>query len=272
MADVAEPGTCEACGRPLPSQQGKGRRRKYCDARCRDVARRQRGRPVSQSRGSVKDSLTRAARQEYVYDVEGSGSPGAEDPVTVRVKAAADHLLEASSHAGRPGDAVAAARELADAANAALQTAIDRARAAGSSWRDIGEVLGTSRQAAFQRFGHPVDPRTGEQMSREVLPGALDRALTIFGWYREGRWAQIVAELDENMSRVLDSGRLADGSARVAAMFGRLERFGEPFAFAAGDDTMVEIPLHFEAGDARGLVRFNSDGKVAGLAIRPPSS
>jgi hypothetical protein len=80
---------------------------------------------------------------------------------------------------------VAAARDLASAANAALHDAIDRARAAGCSWRDIGEVLGTSRQAAFQRFGHPVDPRTGEPMGREILPGAVERAVTILGCFNE---------------------------------------------------------------------------------------
>ena len=32
MADVAGPVACEACGRLLPSQQGRGRRRRYCDA------------------------------------------------------------------------------------------------------------------------------------------------------------------------------------------------------------------------------------------------
>jgi hypothetical protein len=52
-----------------------------------------------------------------------------------------------------------AARERAVAANESLQDAVDRARDAGHSWREIGEVLGTTRQAAFQRFGHPVDPR-----------------------------------------------------------------------------------------------------------------
>src|ERR1700722_15513068 len=56
---------------------------------------------------------------------------------------------------------MAAAREQAVAANDALQAAVDRAREAGHSWREIGEVLGATRQAAFQRFGHPVDPRTG---------------------------------------------------------------------------------------------------------------
>ena len=54
---------------------------------------------------------------------------------------------------------------------------MDRAREAGQSWREIGAVLGTSRQAAFQRFGHPVDPRTGKLMARDVPPEAADRAV-----------------------------------------------------------------------------------------------
>jgi hypothetical protein len=199
------------------------------------------------------------------------GLPSADDPVAARVGEAAGRLLEEFSHARRPLDAVAAARDTAEAANAALQTAIDRARTAGYSWRDIGEVLGTSRQAAFQRFGHPIDPRTGEPMSREILPDAADRAVTIFGWYNENRWADIISELDENMRARLNAELLASGSARMSGTYGRLEGLGEPFAHRVGDDTVVDIPLHFEAGDARGIVRFSNDGKVAGLAIRPAS-
>jgi hypothetical protein len=37
-------------------------------------------------------------------------------------------------------------------------------------------VLNTSRQAAFQRFGRPADPRTGQPMVRDLLPGAAVRA------------------------------------------------------------------------------------------------
>ena len=168
-----------------------------------------------------------------------------------------------------PLTGVAAARDLSAAAEAALQAAIDRARAVGSSWRDIGAVLGTSRQAAFQRFGHPVDPRTGAFMSREVLPGAADRAVEIFGWQDSGHWELIRAKFDENLRQRLDADRLAAGWASVIGMFGRLERVGEPFARRTGDDTLVDLPLHFEAGEARGIVRFDADGKVAGLAIRP---
>jgi hypothetical protein len=32
---------------------------------------------------------------------------------------------------------------------------------------------------------------------------------------------------------------------------------------------MVNIPLYFEAGEDTGSVRFDPDGKVAGLSLRP---
>jgi len=270
VADSAESGTCLTCGRPLPIRHGKGRPRRYCDARCRDTARRERERRDRQNRPGVKKSLTVGRRQEYIDDEGSALSAG--DPVVARIGEAADRLAGELGSPGRPRDAVTAARDLAAAANAALQAAVDRARAAGHSWRDIGEALGTSRQAAFQRFGHPVDPRTGEPMDREVLPGAVERAVTILGWFNEGRWPDVIAELDENLRGRLDPGQLVAGWTRLAAMSGRLERAGEPLAFRAGDDTMVEVPLLFEAGDATGIVRFTSDGKVAGLGIRREST
>ena len=38
-------------------------------------------------------------------------------------------------------------------ADYALQQCVDRARSAGHTWPEIGDALGTSRQAAFRRFG-----------------------------------------------------------------------------------------------------------------------
>jgi hypothetical protein len=72
-----------------------------------------------------------------------------------------------------------------------MQAAVDRARAAGHSWKRIGDVLGTTRQAAFQRFGRPVDPRTGEPMTRAVPAGLTERALAIFVAQAEGRWEDV---------------------------------------------------------------------------------
>ena len=164
-----------------------------------------------------------------------------------------------------------AARERAVAANEALQGAVDRARDAGHSWREIGGVLGTTRQAAFQRFGHPVDPRTGTPMSHDVPTDAADRAVGLITCLAEGRWDEVAGELDERMRERIDATRLAAGWAHTVGMVGRFERMGEPFAHRAGDDTMVDVPLHFEAGEGVGSIRFDRDGRVAGLMLRPAS-
>jgi Protein of unknown function (DUF3887) len=106
-------------------------------------------------------------------------------------------------------------------------------------------------------------------MSRDVPPDAAERAVAIFTWHDEARWEEILAELDENLSRRLDAAVMARAWAHMAGLFGRFEGTGEPFPHRAGDDVVVDIPLRFEAGEARGIVRFNSDGRIAGLAIRP---
>jgi hypothetical protein len=146
---------------------------------------------------------------------------------------------------------------------------VDRARAAGHSWREIGDVLDTTRQAAFQRFGRPIDPRTGGPMVREVLPGAADRAAAIVGCFAEGRWEDIRGDFADIMREHLDAERLAAGWAQTVGMVGAFERMGEPLAYPVGEGTVVDVPLHFEAGERTGRVSFGRDGKVVGLFIRP---
>jgi hypothetical protein len=48
---------------------------------------------------------------------------------------------------------IAAARHHVDDAEQELRDAVAEARAAGDTWSMIGIALGTTRQAAFQRFG-----------------------------------------------------------------------------------------------------------------------
>ena len=261
VADVEEPVNCAACGRQLPEQKGRGRRREYCDATCRSSARRHRRASGRAPSDDVKNNLTEVDCHDYLDSVGG---------VPPAVRDAAGRL---AAQLARPGGgsslaAVAAARDLTAAADAALQEAVDRARDASRSWREIGEVLGTSRQAAFQRFGHPMDPRTGALMARDIPPGAADRGAALFACFAGARWDQVLGQLDDRMRERHDADRLAGGWAGMVGLIGRFERAGEPVARRAGDDTVVEVPLHFEAGEATGRVRFDRDGKIAGLRLQ----
>lgn len=170
---------------------------------------------------------------------------------------------------GSPLEALAAARELSAAANDTLQEAVDQARAAGHSWREVGDVLGTSRQAAFQRFGQPIDPRTGAPMRTDVPPGLADRAVAIVVALAGGHWEQARADFNTRMAEAIDAARLAEAWARTASLVGSYEGMGEPAARRAADHIVVEIPLHFEAGEATVRAVFDDDGKVAGLWLRP---
>jgi len=200
-------------------------------------------------------------------------APGASDPVAVAVRDAARRLLGelADQGTGSPLDVVTAARELSAAAAAAMQAAVDRARVVGHSWREIGDVLDTTRQAAFQRFGRPVDPRTNKPMSRETLPGAADRAIEILGCIIEGRWEDARRDFGPAMLEAVDADRIARVWAVTAAEVGSYERMGEPLVFRADDATVVDLPLYFEAGDRSSRVVFGGDGQVIGLLIRPPT-
>ena len=54
-----------------------------------------------------------------------------------------------------PLELVGAAHEVQDRAEALMAAAVQQAREAGRTWQEIGEVLGVSRQAVFQRYGKP---------------------------------------------------------------------------------------------------------------------
>lgn len=265
MANVVEPGVCEACGRQLPTQAGKGRIRRYCDARCRDAARRRRERASRRGTHQVKYGLTGADRDAKLDSDDAV--PGTDNPLALAVVDAARRLVGELVWSSSPDAAVVAARDLLTTAEAALQAAVDRARTGGQSWREIGNALGTSRQAAFQRFGRPVDPRTGIAMARIVTAEAVRRATEFVALFTAGRWEEVLGHFDDRMREAHDAARLANGWAQLAGMFGRYERMGELHPVAAADSSVVDVVLHFEAGEAMLWVRFDPDGRVSALRL-----
>jgi len=264
------PAFCRQCGNPLPDPVQVGRVREYCGPTCRSASRRDRARTTAHESPEVKDSLTKAARKAKLDIVRNEGLGEAGDPAE-RGRAAALSLLERP-----PGgtlsalEAIAFARGAAGAVEEGMRVVVQRAREAGHTWEEVGQVLGTTRQAAFQRFGRPADPRTGQPMALSMLPGAAERGAALLADLAALRWAEARRDFGERIAGKLDVDGLATIWARLAGMFGQFEGMGEPVAFQAGDHTVVDVPLSFEAGERTGRVSYDRGGKVTGLFFLPP--
>jgi hypothetical protein len=151
-----------------------------------------------------------------------------------------------------------------------LREAVETARRAGHTWQEIGDLLGTSRQAAFQRFGRAIDPATGAPMTEPALPDAARRAEDLVIAIIECRWSDVRRDWDEKMLEAFDEKLVELVWAQTASEVGRYERMGESFVRPLGDYTVVEVPLYFEAGERTVQVTYNPDGRVGGLWLRPP--
>lgn len=148
-----------------------------------------------------------------------------------------------------------------------VAAAVERARASGCTWHQIGDVLGISRQAAFQRFGRPIDPRTGEAMNTTPLPEAGSLAETVVDDLATARWKRVVARFDQVMAERLNEDGLAAAWAQIIALRGAYEGRGEVTVERVADFTMTTTPLAFEAGDFVARISFRDDRTIGGLFL-----
>jgi hypothetical protein len=165
---------------------------------------------------------------------------------------------------------VRAAHEVQDGADALMAAAVQQARESGRTWQEIGDVLGVSRQGAFQRYGKPIDPRTGEVMNTSALPDADELARTVIEDVVHARWADVSARFDATMREGLTEEGLAEAWAHIAGLAGAYESHGHTDAVRAGDFTITSTPLTFEAGDFVARITFRDDRTLAGLYILNP--
>jgi hypothetical protein len=218
--------------------------------------------------------LTAQKRKSNVDDVVASDTLGRAPsaPAALGAEAARAFLrhLLANQVAESPLSAIAVIQGAAQGVEESLHAAVDRARDAGHSWAELGQILGTSRQAAFQRFGRPADPRTGAPMTGARLADADQRGLTLFSDLVAGRWEAVCRTFGEQVAARVNAAGLAAIWAQLAGIVGRFERMGAPMAYQAGDYTLVDVALAFEAGDRVGRVSYDRRGKVAGLFFLPP--
>lgn len=163
-------------------------------------------------------------------------------------------------------EALLASRQLAAGSDNAVRASVARARSAGRTWAQIGSVLQTSRQAAFQRFGRtettitPPDDRAGAS------------ALSILYALAAGDFRALRKDFDPTLTAALDEKGLARIWADVTSMVGGLERLGDPFARTVGEHTVVDVPMSFEAGEMVGRLAFDHDARTAGLFLLQPGA
>jgi hypothetical protein len=172
-------------------------------------------------------------------------------------------------------DLVRRARDVDVLAGQVLRLCVQQSRDAGHTWQEIGDLLGVTRQAAFQRFGKPIDPRTGEPMDKTVrMTDAAERAVKIVTDVLDGRMDQARPFFNAEVLAAFTDEVRGNALATVAGLVGAFEGFGqdEPFVRRIGDHTVVDIPLRYEAGDMKARVAFDADEKVAGLFILPPQT
>lgn len=163
--------------------------------------------------------------------------------------------------------AVERALTVRSAAEDVVRAVVHEARQTGVTWQVIGDALGVSRQAAFQRYGRPIDPRTGEPMTTTPLPGAADLATAAVADLAAGNWSRVTAQFDPTMRDSLSEDALAAAWAQIVGRSGAYETHGEPEVSRAADVTVTDTRLSMEAGDYTARISYRDDRSIAGLFI-----
>ncbi|MFJ2543888.1 DUF3887 domain-containing protein [Microbacterium sp. NPDC087589] len=171
-------------------------------------------------------------------------------------------------------DRIAALEALRSLSETTLHAEVAQARNAGVTWAAIGQSLGVTRQAAFQRFGakgKEVDARGGV-MQRMLLVEAPERAKEVVRAISKSS-AQTVIDtyFGDEAAALLTDEKLTKAWADLTTSFGEWEDFGAEAAVVAGEYVVAETRLEFEAGSVTCRSSWSADGKLAGLFFAPVS-
>ena len=107
-------------------------------------------------------------------------------------------------------------------------------------------------------------------MHGAALPDAGKRATALLINWIEARYSEVTAGFNQALTENLTPGELAATWAQVVGTVGEYQRMGEPLVRQVGDYTVADIPLDFEAGELKGRVAYDQDGRVSGLFVLPP--
>lgn len=166
-------------------------------------------------------------------------------------------------------EAIGSSLKIQASADEVVRAVVQQARERGTTWQAIGDALGVSRQAAFQRYGKPIDPRTGELMNTTPLTDAAELAQAVVDDLVAGRWASITERFDPTMRDGLSEDALAAAWSQIVGLSGAFESRGEATVSRASDVTVTSTPLSMEAAEYSARIAFRDDRTIAGLHILP---
>jgi hypothetical protein len=163
--------------------------------------------------------------------------------------------------------AIAATRSLGLIVDDLLHTLVQRARAEGRTWAEIGDLLHCTRQAAFQRFGGASSEEVGDESTRPI-PRAAEKALGVIKLVQSEQWENLMTELADDLRERASEEMFRAQRARAKQRFGEYMETGTPVVVDARHGyTVVDVPVILKRGELTGHVTFNSAGQVAALAF-----
>lgn len=109
-------------------------------------------------------------------------------------------------------------------------------------------------------------------MTTSPLPEAIELARAVIDDHAHGRWSDVTERFDDTMRAGLTEEGLAEAWAYLAGLAGAYESRGDTDAVRAGDFTITNTPLAFEAGDFVARITFRDDRTIAGLFILNPDA
>lgn len=188
--------------------------------------------------------------------------------LATNVQLVADVLRADEDARGQVMRAIAATRSLATIVEDTLHALVDQARAGGHTWAEIGDVLHTSRQAAFQRFGGGRAPVAGDGGAAVAVEGAEEHAVRVLQAFLDGRFDDARATFNERMLEACSVALLADVREKVREAGGEVQALGAPAISVRDGYTIVDLPIALERADGTGRVVLDADRQVAGFFVR----
>ena len=165
--------------------------------------------------------------------------------------------------------ALSATRSLSRTVDDVLEALVRQARSEGATWQQVGNALGTTRQNAYQRFGH-AEP---EAERTEAMPtaDAANDALEVFDAYARNDFERVARDFDGTMRERLTGELLSASWRQVTEAFGDYVSMGGPVERVIGQHAVIDIPLTFTRGEVKGRVAYDAERSVAGLFLLDPA-